>query len=81
MVITGAQSDKKEYSCVYFMNDFHNQYKQMPKYLNFTVAEIPYLCFCYANGFIKGDYAEYQDGNIVIKTEAVDYRKITDCFD
>ena len=77
MLFTGnSKLDKEQYGWIYFANEFRQQFKKMPKSLFFRVEDIPYLCFCYANGWIKKDFAEYKDGKIEIQRYAFNYNRI-----
>lgn len=77
MVFTGkSKLDNEQYGWIFFANEFRQQFKKMPKTLSFRVEDIPYLCFCYANGWIKKDFAEYKDGKIEIQRYAFNYNRI-----
>lgn len=77
MVLTGVSKlEKQQYGWVFFAKQFREQYKRMPKSLFFTIEDIPYLCFCYAKGWITKDFAEYKDGKIEIQRYAFNYNRI-----
>ena len=79
MVFTGVgRLDTKQFGWIYFANEFREQFKKMPTTLIFRVDDIPYLCFCYTNGWIKKDFAEYKNGKIEVRRYACDYNKIID---
>lgn len=81
MVITGkSKLDKQQFGWIYFINHFREQFKKMPKELSFTDEEIPFLCFCYANGWIKTDFPEYKNGEYIIQHYAFNYNKINTFF-